>query len=94
MSNWTDIALRLRAERDDFAKLAADRRRDAIDFRKRGRLLDALNADIRAREYRDSRDERASELRRIKPHVAHERAVRAVHARSSRSGEPKSGAAA
>lgn len=90
MSNWTDIAQRLRAERDNFAKLAASRRRDAIAFRKEGRWLDALNADSRAREYRDSRDERSAELRRVKHHVARERSFRATQARLCRVDEPQS----
>ena len=76
MSSWIDHAARMKAERDDFAKRAADRRRDAIDFRKRRRWLEALEADTRAREYRAARDDRGAELKRVAPFVAHEKAFR------------------
>lgn len=59
-----DIA-RWRAEAKDFAKRAAARRRDAVDLRKKRDFLGALNADIRAREYRESRDERLSNARAL-----------------------------
>jgi len=91
MNNWIDYAARLKAERDDFAKRAADRRRDAIDYRKKGRWLDALEADGRAREYRASRDQRAAELKRVRPLAAHEKASRAAQARLSRTDEPQAG---
>ncbi len=91
MSSWIDYAARLKAERDDFAKRAADRRRDAIDCRRKGRWLDALEADTRAREYRTSRDQRAAELKRVRPLAAHENASRVAQACLSRTGEPQAG---
>lgn len=63
---WKDELARIRFERAKFAKMAAERRQDAIDFRKQRRWLDALLADGRASEYRKSRDQRDTEIRRIR----------------------------
>lgn len=59
-----DLA-RSRAERRRFAKLAADRRRESAELKKRGQWVDALKARDRAYEYRQSRDQYADEVKRI-----------------------------
>lgn len=89
MSSWIDHAARMRAERDDFARRAADRRRDAIELRKQSRFLDALIADSRASEYRKSRDDRAVELKRVAPFVSHEKASRDAQRRLASTREPQ-----
>jgi hypothetical protein len=63
---WKDELARLRFERAKFARMAAERRREAIDLRKQRRWLDALLADDRASEYRNSRDQWSAEIGRIK----------------------------
>ena len=62
---WKDELARLRFERAKFAKMAAERRREAIEFRKQRRWLDALLADDRAAEYRRSRDQRGEYIAKI-----------------------------
>lgn len=89
MSGYIDMAARLRAERNDFAKRAAERRRDAIEYRKRRRWLEALEADSRASEYRWSRDQRKAELSRIKPFVDHERRVHDRQRKLTLKGDPQ-----
>ena len=59
-----DLA-RVRYERDAYAARAARSRKDAIEYRRQRRWLDALKADSRAREYRATRDQYAAEARRI-----------------------------
>jgi hypothetical protein len=63
---WQDELARLRYERGAYAKRAADRRREAIELRKKRRWLDALLADDRASEYRRTRDQFDSEIKRIR----------------------------
>jgi hypothetical protein len=59
-----DLA-RVRFERDQYAARAARNRKEAIELRKKRRWLDALLADSRASEYRNTRDQYAAEARRI-----------------------------
>lgn len=59
-----DLA-RVRFERDQYAARAARNRRDAIEHRKKRRWLDALLADTRASEYRNTRDQFAAEAKRL-----------------------------
>jgi len=59
-----DLA-RVRFERDQYAGRAAQNHKDAIEMRKRRRWLDALKADMRASEYRATRDQFAAEAKRI-----------------------------
>jgi hypothetical protein len=47
-----DELARLKAERTKFSKLAAKRRSDAVDLRRRGDPIGALRASSRASEYR------------------------------------------
>jgi hypothetical protein len=65
-NEWKDTLARLRFERAKYAKMAADRRREAIKLRKQRRWLDALLADDRASEYRKSRDQWQAEIARIR----------------------------
>lgn len=65
-NEWKETLARLRFERAKFAKMAADRRRDAIELRKKRRWLDALIADGRASEYRKSRDQWDCEIKKIR----------------------------
>jgi hypothetical protein len=83
------MAERLKAEQDDFARRAADRRADGIRLRKQKRWLDALQADSRASEYRQSRDARAAELKRIRPFVDHERRLRDPQRKLTLAGDPQ-----
>lgn len=63
---WLDTLARLRHERAAYAKRAADRRREATEYRRRRRWLDALIADSRASEYRATRDQLDAEIKRIR----------------------------
>ena len=65
-NEWKDTLARLRFERAKFAKMAAERRREAIELRKKRRWLDAMFADDRASEYRKSRDQWSDEIARIR----------------------------
>lgn len=65
-NEWKDILARLRFERAKFAKMAAERRREAIELRKQRRWLDALRADDRASEYRKSRDQWSNEINKVR----------------------------
>lgn len=62
---YKDDLARNRHERDAYAARATRNRKDAIEFRKRRRWLDALLADTRASEYRATRDQFAEEVKRI-----------------------------
>jgi hypothetical protein len=64
--NWKDRIAQLRVSRDKFAMMAAERRRDAIELRKKRRWLDALQADGQAAEYRETRDRYSEDLRLAK----------------------------
>lgn len=65
-NDWKDILARLRFERAKFSKLAATKRQEAIELRKHRQWLQALLADDRAAEYRNSRDQRKAEIAHIK----------------------------
>ena len=63
---WFGHYERMKYEAADFARRAANLRRDAQELRKRRDWLNALIADSRAREFRQWRDERKSEASKIK----------------------------
>lgn len=63
---WKDTLARLRYERGAYAKRAAQRRRDAVECRRRRDWLGALEADSRASEYRRTRDQFAEEINKIR----------------------------
>jgi hypothetical protein len=63
---WKDTLARLRFERGQYAKRAAQRRKDAQEFRRRRNWLGALEADDRAYEYRKTRDQIAAEIKKIR----------------------------
>ena len=60
-----DEIARLRFERNRFANLAAERRREAIACRKARKWLAALNHDGRASEYRQTRDDFAAKIKQM-----------------------------
>lgn len=66
MSQWDDEVARVRFERDRFKTLAAQRRKDAIECRKRRDWIGALRADDRASEYRGYRDQFTAEIAKIR----------------------------
>jgi hypothetical protein len=63
---WRDILSRLRFERTKYAKMAAQRRKDATALRKRRDFLGALEAMSRANEYSRYRDHRTVEIDKIR----------------------------
>lgn len=65
-NEWKDTLARLRFERAKFAKMAAERKREATELRKQRRWLDALKAADRASEYRQTRDQWTAEINKIR----------------------------
>lgn len=63
---WKADLERMRAEGAAFAKRATYQRQLAIDLRKKRDWLGALKADMRAGEYRKSRDQFLAEAKKIK----------------------------
>jgi ribosome modulation factor len=61
-----DTIARLRYERDQFRGLSIQRRKDAAEFRKNRRWLEALQAIDRCHEYRDIAIGRQNEIERLK----------------------------
>lgn len=63
---WKADMQRMRAEGAAFAKRAAYQRQLAIDLRKKRDWLGALKADMRASEYRQTRDQFLGEAKKIR----------------------------
>jgi hypothetical protein len=63
---WRGHYERMRAEASDFAKRAANFRRDAQELRRRRDWLGALKADSAAADFRRWRDNRKAEAVKIK----------------------------
>ena len=61
-----DTIARLRYERDKFKAMSTQRRKDATEYRKARRWLDALKAMERCREYRDIAARNQVEIDRLK----------------------------
>lgn len=62
---WFGHYERMRHEAKKFAEMAAARRKEAIEFRRRRLWLEALTADDLAYEYRKERDNRKAEAEKI-----------------------------
>lgn len=66
---WKDTLARLRFERGQYAKRAAQRRKDAQECRRRRDWVGALVAEDRASEYRRTRDQLTAEISKVIPHT-------------------------
>lgn len=61
-----DTLARLRFERDEYSKRAIQRRKDATEMRRSRDFLGALQAQERAREYRNTAAQLAEEISKIR----------------------------